>query len=88
MQQKLWIPINIIIHQLNNILCQSINNLQLAQSTCQELYLYWLLLYLIQLELSEFRTWYRKVEGDNPASAYVLHPLWTFFISIYEGSGK
>jgi hypothetical protein len=87
-QQKLWIPINIIIHQLNNILHPSINNLQLAQSTCQELYLYWLLLYLIWLELSEFWTWYRKIEGDNTASANMLHPLWTSFISIYEGSGK
>jgi hypothetical protein len=36
----------------------------------------------------EFQTWYRKVEGDDVASAYVLCPLWTFFISIYKGSGK
>jgi hypothetical protein len=38
--------------------------------------------------VSEFQTWYRKVEGDNVASAYVLCPLWTSFISIYKGSGK
>ena len=24
---------------------------------------------------SEFQTWYRKVKGDDVASAYVLHPL-------------
>ena len=36
----------------------------------------------------EFWTWYRKVEGDNVASAYVLCPLWTSFVSIYKGSSR
>ena len=40
------------------------------------------------VRVSEFRNWYRKVKGDNVASAYVLHPLWTSFISIYEGSSR
>jgi hypothetical protein len=34
----------------------------------------------------EFRTWYRKVKGDDAASAYVLRPLGTSFVSIYERS--
>ena len=35
---------------------------------------------------SEFRTRYRKVKGDDVASAYVLRPLGTSFVSIYERS--
>jgi hypothetical protein len=32
----------------------------------------------------EFQSWYGKVTGDDMASAYVLHPLQTSFVSIYE----
>jgi hypothetical protein len=40
------------------------------------------------VRMSELRTWYRKVTRDNAASAYVLHPLKTSFVSIYKESIK
>ena len=45
------------------------------------IYFYEFLLYLVQselvgvVEISQLRTWYKKVTRDNAASAYVLHPL-------------
>ena len=36
----------------------------------------------------EVQTWYRKVMRDNTASAYVLRPLKTSFISICEESKR
>ena len=40
------------------------------------------------VRMSEFQTWCGKVEGDDVASAYVLHPLWTSFVSIYKESSR
>ena len=36
--------------------------------------------------VSEYRTWSKKGEKDDAASAYVLRPLYPLFVSIYEGS--
>jgi hypothetical protein len=36
----------------------------------------------------EFWTWYKELKGDDVASAYMLCPLWTSFVSIYEGLSR